>query len=801
MPDDDPVGYADAAQTYWDRGWRGILPLNRGTKWPPPGKRRDASGTAGPGFTGYDGVDPSYPDILQWSELYPTGNLCLRLPDGIVGIDVDAYGAKTGAAAFAEAVNRWGPLPEGPQSSSRDDDLVSGLRLYRVPPGTLLETVIVFPEMSIGDIEVIQPHHRYVVCWPSIHPEERLYRWRNSTGESIPVPAVDDIPDLPQPWLDGLKLTPRSLDFVGQGYDTRLALTAGSPSPVVAARLTMAIKELNMGGMSRHDTCLRHVMAILRHGAEGQPGVEEALSLLREVFVAVVTLDGSRVREVAVVEFNRMVTNNNVARELSQPGILDWFRQVMESSGRSEVNTPGDPGTEDGPDAQSANAKRAEDVGAVAQPGDALPGPGQPSSGGQLEALEQDFWTSRRQHQIVYEAALSRMASPWAVLATCIARTLALVPPSITLPPIIGGRGSLNWFAAIVGKSGAGKGAAAAVARELVTATSEEFPVMAIGSGEGMIECYRRAPAKKGEVAYPVTSVMFELPEIDTLGAMTGRSGQTTMSVLRQGFSGEGLGFSYRGRQSEGVAEHSYRMTLSASVQPSRAGALLGDAGGGTPQRFMWFPGADKRIDVTGPEWPLDLTGLRQRLNPNFPSMWVLAGVTGSVVIPDEVRVEIASAHAARARGESDALDGHTLFCREKFAFALAYLDGRADITLEDWRLSGIATAVSEWTRNRAVEAYQLAKEDEFRDRGQLKGVESAAADLGKSQETTSRITRLVEVTRRKIAQSMPDGLDNRDLISRTTPRDRGLLPGALEWMQGQGQIAQVGGTKVWVTL
>lgn len=790
MPDDDAVGYADAAQTYWDRGWRGVLPLNRGTKWPPPKT-----------FTGYDGVDPSYADVLQWSELYPSGNLCLRLPDGVIGIDVDAYGAKTGAAAFAEAVNRWGPLPEGPQSTSRYDDPVSGLRLYRVPPGTLLETVIVFPELSVGDIEVIQPHHRYVVCWPSIHPEDRPYQWRDSTGEPLAVPAVDELPELPQTWLDGLKLTPRSLDFVGQGYDTRLALTAGSPSPVVSARLQMAIKELNLGGMSRHDTCLRHVMAILRHGAEGQSGVEEALSILREVFVAVVTLDGSRTREIAVVEFNRMVTNNNVARELSQPGILDWFKQVMESSGRSELNTSDDPPAENDPDAQSANVNRAESVGAVTLLGDALPGPDQPSSGGELEALEQDFWTARPQHQLIFDAALSRMASPWAVLASCVARALALVPPSITLPPIIGGRGSLNWFAAIVGKSGSGKGAAAAVARQLVVANREQFQVLAIGSGEGMIECYRRAPAKKGEVPEPVESVMFELPEIDTLGAMTGRSGQTTMSVLRQGFSGEALGFSYRGRQSEGVAEHTYRMTLAASVQPSRAGALLEDAGGGTPQRFMWFPGADKRIDVNGPAWPRDLTDIPLRLNENFPSNFILGSFLGDISIPDEVRIEIASAHAARARGESDALDGHTLFCREKLAFALAYIDGRAEMTLEDWRLSGIATTVSEWTRNRAVEAYQLAKEDEFRDRGQLKGVESAAAELGKSQETTSRITRLVELTLRKIEQSMPDGISNSDLVRRTTARDRGLLGGALDWLKGQGRIMQVEGTTVWVTL
>ena len=35
---------------------------------------------------------------------------------------------------------------------------------------------------------------------------------------------------------------------------------------------------------------------------------------------------------------------------------------------------------------------------------------------------------------------------------------------------------------------------------------------------------------------------------------------------------------------------HTYRTTLIISVQPERAGGLLAAVGGGTPQRFMWFP-------------------------------------------------------------------------------------------------------------------------------------------------------------------------------------------------------------------
>lgn len=161
------TGYAGAAPLYLRLGWQGALPLKRGTKFPPPA-----------GYTGRGNPDPTDDQIGKWvqTETYRDGGLCLRLPDGIIGIDVDAYGNKTGAATLNEAEKRWGKLPPTVRSTSRDDG-VSGIRLYRVPPGTELVGGIKFPDMEIGDIDVVQHHHRYMVCWPSIHPEGRQYRW------------------------------------------------------------------------------------------------------------------------------------------------------------------------------------------------------------------------------------------------------------------------------------------------------------------------------------------------------------------------------------------------------------------------------------------------------------------------------------------------------------------------------------------------------------------------------------------------------------------------------------------------
>ena len=64
----------------------------------------------------------------------PGSNLGLRVNYGQIGIDVDAYDAKTGGRTLVEAESRWGPLPPTYRSSSRIDDDVSGIRVW-VPVG------------------------------------------------------------------------------------------------------------------------------------------------------------------------------------------------------------------------------------------------------------------------------------------------------------------------------------------------------------------------------------------------------------------------------------------------------------------------------------------------------------------------------------------------------------------------------------------------------------------------------------------------------------------------------------------
>uniref|UniRef100_UPI0035C964D0 bifunctional DNA primase/polymerase n=1 Tax=uncultured Mycobacterium sp. TaxID=171292 RepID=UPI0035C964D0 len=295
--------YAAAYDTYRQRGWAPIK-LAAHTKWPPP-----------PGFTGHEGGAPSYPDCCAWAEEEPGGNIAIRLPAGMIGIDVDAYDGETGAQTLAEAEKRWGRLPYSPRSSSRDD-AVSGVRLYRIPAGMVLPGQIGFPELGIGDVEICQRHHRYVMCWPSIHPSGRQYRWLGIDGAPIDVPYPADIPDLPPAWLKALARDDdharNNTDLGEEAYDINAAVTEGEPSQRVLFKLSQAMTELY--GPSRHDAILARVAGLLRLGKQGEPGVKRALQALREAFANTVGPDRPGGRKEAITEFNRMVTGKRIAQ-------------------------------------------------------------------------------------------------------------------------------------------------------------------------------------------------------------------------------------------------------------------------------------------------------------------------------------------------------------------------------------------------------------------------------------------------------------------------------------------------------
>lgn len=261
--------YQDAWPVYRPCGWPAI-PLPRGAKLPPP-----------PGFTGRDGVDPSGADCAEFENvrLYRgTRQTAIRMPVNVIGLDVDAYAGRTGGATIAEGKRRWGPLPAGPWSSARDDG-VSGIRFFAVPAGMLFSSGIAFPDLGLGNVDIIRRQHRYAVVWPSVHPRTRqLYTWHGTTAPDAP-PAVANLPALPRPWLDGLR--PRQRTALA-GYSTPM----GEPvSKTVLAGVIRFVLEATPG--SRNDRLWWGCLRLFERVRDGQVAEHAAVAMLADAAVAI----------------------------------------------------------------------------------------------------------------------------------------------------------------------------------------------------------------------------------------------------------------------------------------------------------------------------------------------------------------------------------------------------------------------------------------------------------------------------------------------------------------------------------
>jgi KaiC/GvpD/RAD55 family RecA-like ATPase len=272
--------------------WHGVVPL--------PWRRKDPPA---PHFTG-DGADANDDRLRSVMRTYVTkvdgklktwhtGNIGLHLPDGVIGVDLDVYKVP-GVRAALEALT--GPLPPTLNSTSRVDG--SGIRLYSCPP---LPAGKRYRTAPVSGCEIIQRRHRYVVAWPSIHPDTaQPYRWIDErTGEvleRVPLRAeLEPLPDAAWLWLLEDVATYQQRDAV------EFDLTDGEPHPLVLDELEDALAALRADAGGRHDSMTVHTMALARLAERGFPGVNDAVKVYRQAFVEIVGQD----RDDAAGEFDR----------------------------------------------------------------------------------------------------------------------------------------------------------------------------------------------------------------------------------------------------------------------------------------------------------------------------------------------------------------------------------------------------------------------------------------------------------------------------------------------------------------
>lgn len=386
--------YAEAHLIYRRAGWHGPLPLPAGAKWPPPD-----------GFTGWHGADPSGADSQAWIDDYPeyrnTTQLALRMPADVIGIDVDHYGSKRGGDTIAEAERRWGPLPPAPRSSARPDPR-SGIRFYKVPAGLALRTQIKFPELGLGDVEIIQRHHRYAVVWPSVHPTEGApYVWYDTAGPDVP-PLADRLYELPEAWVEAL----RGADEPGEAAadpDTVRAFsrehTAAERPAAIAGVVTVFRKAAQHG--SRHDAMVAAACMGAREARAGLYPAADVRAALRQEFTLALAEARQGQRLAGPAEARREFESIwawAVGQALAEP---DPRAALAPSAQQSAPPPPsGGPGNFFG----LADEAPAANVGAAqASPGQTVTAQVSPPPGGQLDEHgedEFDEWENRVRSQL-----------------------------------------------------------------------------------------------------------------------------------------------------------------------------------------------------------------------------------------------------------------------------------------------------------------------------------------------------------------------------------------------------------------
>ncbi|WP_331436285.1 phage/plasmid primase, P4 family [Gordonia sp. w5E2] len=251
------------------------LPLPEGQKYPPP---KDTTGGKNPRPTDDEAL-ARFDDLV--------GNVCLRVADGVIGIDVDIYGDKHGDQTMRAKVEQWGPLPDTYMSTSRDPETGSGIYYFRVPAGFKLKG-------KVGaDVEIIQPGHRYAVVAPSV-VEGRAYRWFGPDLEPCDPPNVEDLPELPAEWFDhyleGAADAPRAdveeIDDLAEALAWLEENIPGYDAPMSGQmnRQTDPDKLAEEATGGAHDAMLARVHEVVRLASEGHHGLKAALDRIESAF-------------------------------------------------------------------------------------------------------------------------------------------------------------------------------------------------------------------------------------------------------------------------------------------------------------------------------------------------------------------------------------------------------------------------------------------------------------------------------------------------------------------------------------
>lgn len=412
--------------------------------------------------------------------------------------------------------------------------------------------------------------------------------------------------------------------------------------------------------------------------------------------------------------------------------------------------------------------------------------------------------------RMVRRYAQEYSVAPLGLLTVGIARALACLPPCYVLPAVVGSAAPLNFFFALVGPSGAGKGATEELADQVFPmpqSVRQDLHIGRPGSSEGLAKMYGSLKNEKDEdgqkrlvAAFSHTRVLASLPEVDSLDALMGRDGSLLSSTLREVWSGSRIGFDYAHAHTKFVVgSKRFRFCMLVGVQPGRADAILRGQEGGLPQRFLWIniiippgtyrPPMNDRSDLSPVVLP-EVEDEQFRTRTWLGAMQSNAESSDlvEVSIPAEVRAQILRARELAVQGLASDSEGHRILVQEKVAMGFAVLHGRTDgFDLEHWEMADIVLRASDDTlagmkRDLALQRSR-AKAKDAEETGRLRHRRSEAQQRALTDTVKKRVLERID--------GSDDGEASWSGINRAlSPRQREVLDIAVDELKAEHVIA-----------
>lgn len=355
-----------------------------------------------------------------------------------------------------------------------------------------------------------------------------------------------------------------------------------------------------------------------------------------------------------------------------------------------------------------------------------------------FQDLEDDFWTAREFHRKIFQQAMAKQVAPWALFGATMCRICSTIPYTVRIPGISGSDASLNFFVALVGTPGDGKDTSADISADFIN--DPETVEIGECSPQGFAKAFVTKDPRNPKVQTWVTrSVFSRINEINSIQPDSKNKSMSITPYFRKSWSGQLLSFQYATAEKQvKIPRHSYRHSFLVGVQPSESGWLFGEAGGGTPQRFTWFGGLDKRIRANN--LPPEIKSLDYFVN------WSkIANTTEYITYPDsvvdEIRNRAAEKNDLENRNEEDfnPLDSHIGLMKLKVAALLAVMDCRKDVNEDDWRLAEIVIRVSRFHRTRTLFLLDEHIKNEAERKGKELGATKYASDEAHHDSATSK--------------------------------------------------------------